>query len=51
MEVTEDVKATDTVDTTSDKETTEPKRVIITEDDMFWLGNCSLKGCEQRNLL
>lgn len=46
MEVTEDVRVKEDTVKEAEGAKTEPKKVI-TEDDMLWLGNCSIKGFEQ----
>lgn len=46
LEVNEDVKKASEEVKDTDK-VSEKKKVIITEDDMMWLGNCSLIGFEQ----
>ena len=51
MDTTKDVKKVEDGDVKeTDGAKTDSGRVIITEDDMLWLGNCSIKGVEQTRL-
>ena len=51
MEVSEDAKVGEDSVVETKGADTEPKKTVIAEDDMLWLGNCSIKGFEQRRLV